>query len=108
MRYSIVGTGKVGRAIAGHFARQQIEVAIANSRGPASIADLVKELGPSIIATTLDAALDETPDQRAFPPCRAATQNAELCAEPPMLTSPSAVCEKARGVMDPQPRIFEA
>jgi len=58
MRYSIVGTGNVGRALAGHFARQQIEVAIANSRGPASIADLVKELGPSIIATTLDAALD--------------------------------------------------
>jgi 8-hydroxy-5-deazaflavin:NADPH oxidoreductase len=30
----------------------------APARGPASITDLVKELGPSIIATTLDAALD--------------------------------------------------
>jgi 8-hydroxy-5-deazaflavin:NADPH oxidoreductase len=58
MRYSIVGTGNVGRALAAHFARQQIRVAIANSRGPASIADLAKELGPSIVATTLDAALD--------------------------------------------------
>ncbi len=58
MRYSIVGIGNVGRALAGHFARQQIEVAIANSRGPASIADLAKELGPSVVATTLEAALD--------------------------------------------------
>jgi predicted dinucleotide-binding enzyme len=58
MRYSIVGTGNIGRALAVHFARQQIEVAIANSRGPASISSLAKEFGPSIVPATLDAALD--------------------------------------------------
>jgi predicted dinucleotide-binding enzyme len=58
MRYSIVGTGNIGRALAVHFARQQIEVAIANSRGPASIAGMAKELGASIVPATLEAALD--------------------------------------------------
>jgi 8-hydroxy-5-deazaflavin:NADPH oxidoreductase len=55
--YSIIGSGNIGSAIAGHFARKQINVAITNSRGPDSIAPLPKELGRHIVPETVEAAL---------------------------------------------------
>jgi len=58
MTYAIIGTGNLGKALARQFTRSGIAVTIANSRGPESIADLVKELGPAASATTLLGALD--------------------------------------------------
>jgi 8-hydroxy-5-deazaflavin:NADPH oxidoreductase len=57
MTYSIIGTGSVGAAIAGQFARNGINVGIANTRGPASIASLVKQLGDKVVPLTLQEAL---------------------------------------------------
>ena len=48
MKYAIIGSGKIGTALARVFARKNIEVAIANSRGPETLASLAKELGSSI------------------------------------------------------------
>ena len=49
MKYAIIGSGKIGTALARIFARKNIEVAIANSRGPETLASLAKELGPSVV-----------------------------------------------------------
>lgn len=48
----IIGSGNIGSAFARALARNGIEATIANSRGPDSLADLVRELGPSIRAGT--------------------------------------------------------
>jgi 8-hydroxy-5-deazaflavin:NADPH oxidoreductase len=48
MKYAIIGSGEIGTALARTFARKKIEVAIANSRGPKTLASLTEELGPSI------------------------------------------------------------
>jgi 8-hydroxy-5-deazaflavin:NADPH oxidoreductase len=48
MKYAIIGSGKIGTALARIFAQKNIEVAIANSRGPESLAALRKELGPRV------------------------------------------------------------
>ena len=58
MTFAIIGTGNVGTALARLFARKGIDVAIANRRGPASIAPLVKELGGAITAVSLQDALE--------------------------------------------------
>jgi 8-hydroxy-5-deazaflavin:NADPH oxidoreductase len=49
MKYAIIGSGKIGTALARTFARKNIEVAIANSRGPETLASLREELGPSVV-----------------------------------------------------------
>ena len=51
MTYSIIGSGNVGTALARQFARSDITVGIANTRGPDSIAPLAKELGAPHITT---------------------------------------------------------
>jgi predicted dinucleotide-binding enzyme len=43
MKYSIVGTGLVGKTLAGIFARQGMRALIANSRGPESLAEIAAE-----------------------------------------------------------------
>ena len=58
MNYSIIGSGKVGSALARHFAQKSINVAIANSRGPESIAQFVRELEGKIRAVHLAEALE--------------------------------------------------
>ncbi len=57
MKYSIIGTGNVGTALARQFARKGIAVSIANTRGPDSITALANELGSKITARTLEDAL---------------------------------------------------
>ncbi|MFG1476288.1 NAD(P)-binding domain-containing protein [Xanthobacter agilis] len=52
----IIGAGQIGRAIATAFARQDIGATLANSRGPDSLADIVAELGPSVVAGTREEA----------------------------------------------------
>ncbi|MDW3682471.1 NADPH-dependent F420 reductase [Cupriavidus sp. CV2] len=44
----IIGAGAIGSAFARALAGKGLEAIIANSRGPASLADLARELGPSI------------------------------------------------------------
>lgn len=52
MSIGIIGAGAIGTAIARHLAKAGVEAMIANSRGPESLGELVKELGPSITAAT--------------------------------------------------------
>ncbi|MEH1840128.1 MAG: NADPH-dependent F420 reductase [Nostoc sp.] len=53
MKYAIIGSGQIGTALARLFAHKNIEVAIANSRGPATLASLAKELGSSVVPQSL-------------------------------------------------------
>jgi predicted dinucleotide-binding enzyme len=53
MKYAIIGSGKIGTALARTFARKNIAVAIANSRGPATLASLTEELGSSVVPQSL-------------------------------------------------------
>jgi len=53
-RYAIVGSGNIGTALAGLFARAGIEVSIANTRGPESIGGL----GAGVRAVGLEEALE--------------------------------------------------
>jgi 8-hydroxy-5-deazaflavin:NADPH oxidoreductase len=58
MKYAIIGSGEIGTALASAFARNKIEVAIANSRGPATLASLRKELGPTIVPQSVQDAYE--------------------------------------------------
>jgi hypothetical protein len=58
LRYAIIGSGEIGTAIARGFARKGITVAIASSRGLAAVLPIVDQLGPSIVACSIPAALD--------------------------------------------------
>lgn len=51
-RIGLIGAGNIGGALARHFVAAGHEVALSNSRGPATLADLVAELGPSARAVT--------------------------------------------------------
>ncbi len=55
--YAILGSGAIGAAVAGQFARKGIEVLLANSRGPETLADLAHDLGPSVVPATAQDAL---------------------------------------------------
>jgi predicted dinucleotide-binding enzyme len=50
MTHAIIGSGAIGHAIATQFARKRIELIVSNSRGPQSLVDLVRELGPTVRA----------------------------------------------------------
>jgi predicted dinucleotide-binding enzyme len=52
MTIGIIGSGAIGAAFARTLARAGIEATISNSRGPDSLKELVRELGPSIKAGT--------------------------------------------------------
>ena len=52
----IIGAGAIGSAFARALTRQGIEVVIANSRGPQTLAALVAELGPTARAGTREEA----------------------------------------------------
>lgn len=58
MKYAILGFGKIGTALARTFASKNIHVAIANSRGPATLASLTEELGPSVVPQSLQDAYE--------------------------------------------------
>ncbi len=53
MKYVIIGSGKIGTTLARAFARKNIEVGIANSRGPETLASLAKELDPSVVPQSI-------------------------------------------------------
>lgn len=48
MRYSIIGAGAIGSALAHQFARSAIPVAMATSKGPASVSPLAQQIGSQI------------------------------------------------------------
>ncbi len=53
MKCAIIGSGKIGTALARTFARNKIEVAIANSRGPETLASLMEQLGPTVVPQSI-------------------------------------------------------
>jgi predicted dinucleotide-binding enzyme len=53
---SIIGTGKIGSALARVFARSDLDAMIANTRGPGSFPELAAEVAPTVRATTVDEA----------------------------------------------------
>jgi 8-hydroxy-5-deazaflavin:NADPH oxidoreductase len=57
MAYSLIGSGNVGTALARQFARNGIDVGIANARGSDSLVSLKKELGRHVIPQALEVAL---------------------------------------------------
>jgi len=58
MDIGIIGSGNVGSTAARHFVDADHDVAISNSRGPASLESLVDELGPNAHAATVEAAAE--------------------------------------------------
>jgi 8-hydroxy-5-deazaflavin:NADPH oxidoreductase len=58
MKYAIIGSGKIGTALARAFARKNIKVAIANTRGPETLSSLAQELGPSVVPQSVQDACD--------------------------------------------------
>ncbi len=54
MKIGIVGSGMIGSTTAHLFAAAGHEVAIANSRGPDSLQEMVSEIGGSALATTVE------------------------------------------------------
>ena len=53
MSYAIIGTGKIGQALAKAFDRKGIEVAFASRRSPAELAPIAKAIGPTIVPKSL-------------------------------------------------------
>ena len=58
MKYAIIGSGEIGTALARAFARKKIDVAIANSRGPETLASLMEDLGPSVFPQSVQDAYE--------------------------------------------------
>jgi hypothetical protein len=56
MSIGIIGSGGLGSNVARALAKKGLSATISNNRGPASLASLVEELGPSIKAGTVAAA----------------------------------------------------
>ncbi|MBW5435748.1 NADPH-dependent F420 reductase [Bradyrhizobium canariense] len=57
MTYAIIGSGAIGTALATQFARNDVDVLVANSRGPASLAEFVGALGKNIKAASVQEAV---------------------------------------------------
>jgi 8-hydroxy-5-deazaflavin:NADPH oxidoreductase len=53
MTVGIIGAGTIGQALAVQSLRAGQDVIIANSRGPESLVDVVRELGPGVTAGTV-------------------------------------------------------
>ncbi len=56
MRIGIIGAGNIGGTLAELWVRAGHQIAIANSRGPDSLKELVERLGPSATAMTVEEA----------------------------------------------------
>ena len=57
MSFAILGSGAIGHVLATQFARCDIDVLVANQRGPASLVDFARELGRNITAVSVADAL---------------------------------------------------
>jgi len=56
MKIGIIGAGHIGSTLARHFTKAGHELAISNSRGPETLAELVADLGERARAMTVDEA----------------------------------------------------
>jgi|AntRauTorcE11898_2_1112593.scaffolds.fasta_scaffold03120_5 predicted dinucleotide-binding enzyme len=56
MKIGIIGSGNVGRTVATHLVNGGHEIAISNSRGPASLEDVVADIGDGARAATIEEA----------------------------------------------------
>ena len=54
MKIGIVGAGNIGKTAARLFAAAGHAVAVSNSRGPESLAEVVTELGPGVQALSVE------------------------------------------------------
>ena len=57
MSYAIVGFGKIGQALAPAFARKNIDVTVASRKPPEALAPLAQAIGPTVVAGTLQDAV---------------------------------------------------
>jgi len=58
LRYSIIGFGEVGQALARAFARKHIEVTVASRRPPDALAPQARAIGATVIPATLHDAVN--------------------------------------------------
>ena len=58
MSYAIVGFGAVGQALARAFARKNIEVTVASRRTPEALAPQARAIGPTVVARSLQDAVE--------------------------------------------------
>src|SRR4029077_9487690 len=58
MSYAIVGFGKIGQALAHAFARKNINVTVASRRPPEALAPQARAIGPTVVAKSLQNALE--------------------------------------------------
>ena len=58
MSYAIIGFGKVGQALAHAFARKNIEVTVASRHPPEALAPQAQAIGPTVIARSLQNAVE--------------------------------------------------
>jgi hypothetical protein len=58
MSYAIVGFGSVGQALAHAFARKNIEVTVASRRPPEALAPQARAIGPTVVAKSLQNAVE--------------------------------------------------
>src|SRR6202030_2689311 len=58
MSYAIVGFGKIGQALAHAFARKSIDVTVAGRRPPEALAPQARAIGPTVVAKSLQDALE--------------------------------------------------
>ena len=57
MSYAIVGFGKIGQALAHAFARKDMDVMVASRRLPEELEPQAREIGPKVVAKSLQEAL---------------------------------------------------
>ncbi|MCW3094522.1 MAG: oxidoreductase coenzyme F420-dependent [Chthonomonadaceae bacterium] len=58
MSYAIIGFGAVGQALARAFARKEIEVTVASRRPPEALAPQARAIGPTVVAKSLQDAVE--------------------------------------------------
>jgi predicted dinucleotide-binding enzyme len=58
MTYAIIGFGKIGQALAHAFARKEMDVTVASRRPPEALAPQARAIGPTVVARSLQDALE--------------------------------------------------
>jgi predicted dinucleotide-binding enzyme len=58
MSYAIIGFGAIGQALARAFARKEIEVTVASRRPPEALAPQARAIGPTVVAKSLQEAVE--------------------------------------------------
>ena len=58
MSYAILGFGKIGQALAHAFARKNIDVTVASRRPPEALAPPARAIGPTVVAKSLQDAVE--------------------------------------------------